>query len=73
MHTIEGEEAPASQVKFLLTPEEAASALGIKRTLLYQLIMRRQLFSVKVGSARRIPLKALHDFVETLCRVERGG
>jgi excisionase family DNA binding protein len=73
MQTIEGEEMFASQVKLLLTPEEAAAALGIKRTLLYQLIMTRQIFSVKVSSARRVPIKALHDFVEALCCIERGG
>ena len=64
MQPPEGDEVLASQVRLLLTPEEAAAALGIKRTLLYQLIMTRQIFSVKVGSARRVPIKALHDFVE---------
>jgi excisionase family DNA binding protein len=64
---------PQQSLRLLLTPEEAATALGIKRTLLYQLIMTRQIFSVKVGSARRVPVKALHDYVEGLYRRERAG
>jgi excisionase family DNA binding protein len=54
-------------VKLLLTPNEAAAALGIKRTLMYSLLMSDQVFSVKVGGARRIPLRALHDYVDHLC------
>jgi excisionase family DNA binding protein len=57
----------AQPVKLLLTPVEAAEVLGIKRTLLYELIMRRRILSVKVGGARRIPLKALQTYVEELC------
>jgi excisionase family DNA binding protein len=60
-------------LRLLLTAEEAAKALGIKRTLLFHLLMTRQIFSVKVGSARRVPVKALHDFVEGLYRRERAG
>jgi excisionase family DNA binding protein len=65
--------SPQPSLRLLLTPDEAATALGIKRTLLYQLIMSRQIFSVKVGSARRVPVKALHDFVEGLYHRERAG
>ena len=67
------EPTPQPSLRLLLTPDEAATALGIKRTLLYQLIMTRQIFSVKVGSARRVPVKALHDFVEGLYHRERAG
>jgi excisionase family DNA binding protein len=56
----------AQPVKLLLTPDEAANMLSISRTLLYQLIMRKSIFSVKVGGARRIPLRALQEFVDGL-------
>jgi excisionase family DNA binding protein len=50
----------------LLTVEEAASALHIGRAKVYRLIMERQLFSVKVGGSRRVPVKALEAYVEQL-------
>jgi excisionase family DNA binding protein len=60
---------PATKpIKLLLTPEEAASALSIKRTYLYHLLATGQLYSIKVGRARRIPSEALHAFVERLCQ-----
>jgi excisionase family DNA binding protein len=51
--------APRSKV--LLTPAEAATVLSISRSLLYQLLTHKRIFSVKVGSARRIPLAAIHE------------
>jgi excisionase family DNA binding protein len=58
-------------VKLLLTPLEAAEYLSISRSLLYDLIMRKRIFSVKVGGARRIPLRALHAYVDALCETEK--
>ena len=63
----------ASTVKLLLTPTEAAMVLSISRSLLYQLLMHKRIFSVKVGGARRIPLAAIHEYVEALCQLERAG
>jgi len=54
--------------KILLTIEDAAEALSVSRATLYRLMTRRDLFSVKVGGARRIPMKALHEYVESLGR-----
>jgi excisionase family DNA binding protein len=59
---------PTKSVRLLLTPEEAASALSIKRTYLYHLLATGQLYSIKVGRARRIPTDALHTFVDHLCQ-----
>ncbi len=59
------------RVRLLLTPEEAADALGIGRTHLYRLLTRQQLYSIKLGSARRIPIKALHEFVDGLATLQR--
>ena len=47
--------------------------LSISRALLYQLLMHKRIFSVKVGGARRIPLAAIQEYVETLCQLERAG
>jgi excisionase family DNA binding protein len=52
--------------KLLLTPEEAAEALGISRSLLYQLLRSQQLKSVRIGHCRRIPAVALDEFVAAL-------
>jgi excisionase family DNA binding protein len=50
----------------LLKPEEAADALGVARTRVYQLIRVGELRSVKIGKVRRIPVTALHAYVERL-------
>lgn len=50
----------------LLTPEQAAEALGIGRSLLYELLRSGQLQSVRIGACRRIPVAAIDEFVEEL-------
>ena len=52
--------------KLLLTPVEAATALGIGRSKLYELIQSGQLPSVRIGTCRRVPAEALHNFLLTL-------
>lgn len=52
--------------KLLLTPEEAAEALSIGRSKLYELLADGALESVAIGACRRIPCVALQDFVERL-------
>ncbi len=54
--------------KLLLTPVEAAKALGIGRSKIYELIQAGQLKSVRIGSCRRIPLDALHELLADLRR-----
>jgi excisionase family DNA binding protein len=60
-------------IKLLLTPDEAATALGIKRTFLYHLLTSGQLYSVKVGRTRRVPLIALQEYVAHLCATQKAG
>jgi excisionase family DNA binding protein len=55
-----------TQGKLLLTTGEVAHLLSMSRTIVYQLMKRRQLFSVKIGGARRIPTDAVQAFVEEL-------
>jgi excisionase family DNA binding protein len=52
--------------KILLTPEEAAEALNISRSKLYDLLQLQVLRSVKIGKARRIPTEAVHEYVAVL-------
>ena len=50
----------------LLTPTEAARALGIGRSKLYKLLKSGELQSVRIGACRRIPTDALSDLVARL-------
>lgn len=50
----------------LLTLKEACDSLRIGRAKLYDLMSTGQLRYVKIGSARRIPMTALTEFVATL-------
>ena len=52
--------------RLLLTPEEVAHALGIGRTKVYELMLTNALDSVKIGTHRRIPLRAVEDYVTAL-------
>ncbi len=55
----------------LLRVEEAAEWLGLSRTKAYELVYRGTLPSVTIGRSRRVPVAALHAFVDGL--VENGG
>ena len=52
--------------KLLLTPEEAAEALSIGRSKVYELIGRGHLASVHIDRSRRIPRHAVVEFVVRL-------
>lgn len=52
--------------RLLLRPEEAAQALGVGRTTVFELIKAGELRSVKIGNSRRISADALADFVRRL-------
>ncbi len=56
--------------KLLLTPVEAARALGIGRSKVYELLSSGALDSVRIGSCRRVPADALHSF---LVELRAGG
>lgn len=53
-------------IKVLLSVEETAVALSMGRSFVYHLLTRGEIFSVKVGRTRRVPVKALHDYVARL-------
>ena len=50
----------------LVRPEDAARALGVGRTKVYELMRSGALRSVKIGGLRRIPATALAEFVARL-------
>jgi excisionase family DNA binding protein len=52
--------------KLLLTPEEAAKALGVGRTTLYGLLRTGAVASVRIGGSRRVPTSAVEDYVRSL-------
>jgi excisionase family DNA binding protein len=57
-----GESVP----RLLLTPEEAARALGVGRSTLFKLLASGELGSVRIGTARRVSLAQLERFVDGL-------
>ena len=59
--------------KLLLTPEEAADALSIGRSKLYELISDGRLPSVRIDASRRVPTSALLEFIERLQESHEPG
>jgi excisionase family DNA binding protein len=58
--------ATGAAVTLMLTPEEAALALRVGRSKVYELMRAGVLRSVKIGGSRRISVTALTEFVATL-------
>ncbi len=52
--------------RLLLRPEEAAAALGLSRSRVYELIAAGQVPSVTVGKSRRVPAAAHREWVDRL-------
>ena len=52
--------------RMVLTVEQAAEALGIGRTFMYELIGSGAVESVLIGRLRRVPADALGEFVSRL-------
>lgn len=59
--------------KLLLSAEEAARALGIGRTRMYELLRAGNVPSVKLGRSRRIRPEDLDEFVERLAAGEEAS
>lgn len=59
--------------KLLYKVEEAAEILGIGRTKLFELLARKELRSVSIGSSRRITMDALVEYVARLQRPDHQG
>jgi len=58
-------------VKLLVSPQDAAAALSIGRSKVFELLAAGELASVKIGRRRLIPRQALDQYIERL-REEAG-
>lgn len=58
--------------KILLTPQEAAEALGIGRTKTYQLIGSGTLPVIRIGRSVRIPVDGLRKWLEAQPSADAG-
>ena len=56
----------------LLSPKEAAKALGLSQSYVYELLASGTLPSITIGRTRRIPRRALEEFVAA-CEVSLAG
>ena len=52
--------------RLLFTVPEAAEALAISRSKLYELIAAGLIRSVRIDGSRRVPVEALHTYVAQL-------
>lgn len=52
--------------RLLYTIDEAAAALSISRTKLYEILAGHEIESVHIGRSRKIPADALRTYVERL-------
>lgn len=59
-------ESTAVSDRLLLTVEEAGAALGVGRSLMYELIARGEIQTVRVGRLRRVRPEDLRDYVTSL-------
>jgi excisionase family DNA binding protein len=60
-------EAPA---RFLLSITAAAECLGVKRSMMYQLIDAGEVTTVKIGRRRLVTAESLQAYVQRLTAVE---
>lgn len=51
------------QAKLLITIDEAADLLNIRRTLFYRLMREGEILTIKVGRTRRVPVMSLREYV----------
>jgi excisionase family DNA binding protein len=65
--------SPIPRQRVVLTVEQAAQALGIGRTFMYELVGSGEVESVLIGRLRRVPADALADYVARLRVDKRQG
>jgi len=51
--------------KLLLTVNEACALTGISKSMMYELVHRKEIEVIYVGRAIRIPVSALNSWIET--------
>ena len=63
---VQGGDSGPGTGRLLLSPAEAAHALGISRSGLYVLLAKGHLNSVRIGTSRKIPTDDLAAYIQTL-------
>jgi excisionase family DNA binding protein len=64
---------PAEQEQLLLRIPDAAARLGIGRSTFYELLRRREISTVRIGRAVRVPAAALRAWVEAKVNEDAGA
>ncbi|QFY05983.1 helix-turn-helix domain-containing protein [Nonomuraea phyllanthi] len=59
--------------RLLLTVPEAAEALAISRSKLYQLLATGAVASLRIDGSRRIPVSALNDYISRMTAKENAA
>ena len=63
-----------AEARLLWSVDEAAVVMGIGHSLLWDLVMRRKIASIKIGRSRRIPTTALQAYIaEQLAEFGQGA
>lgn len=65
-----GPREAARNSRLLLTVPEAATALGLSRSKVYELITRRAVRSIRIDGSRRVPIEALEAYITELLTEE---
>jgi len=52
-----------AQERLLWRPSEAAEAIGVSRSKLYELLSSKQIPSVRLGGSVRVPVDALREWI----------
>ena len=55
-----------AEMKVLVSVDEAAAMLSLGRTLVWELVRKKELRSIKVGRTRRILVSSVHEYVQKL-------
>ena len=50
----------------LVSVVEAAQMLSIGRTAAWELVRKNKIASVKIGRTRRVPIVAIHEYIQRL-------
>lgn len=59
--------------RLLLTVPEAAEAMAISRSKLYELLASGVVASIRIDGSRRIPLAALEIYIDSLLQAEAAA
>ena len=59
--------------KVLYTVPETAEMLSVSKSVIYHLIAKSEMYSVKVGGSRRVPAAAITRYIESLMPPESAA